>query len=115
MHELSTMMRLISAACNAAEKEKAKKITELNVEVGEMTDIVPEYLVKYFPEASKGTLAENAVFNVKSIPVRVRCLSCGREYEPSMERDRKCPTCSSIEARIITGRNTEIASMQIEN
>ena len=114
MHELSIMMRLISAACNEAEKEKAKKITELNVEVGEMTDIVPEYLVEYFPEASKGTLAEGSVFNVRSIPVRVKCLSCGREYEPSMEKDRKCPTCSSVEAHIIRGKSTEIASMQIE-
>ena len=114
MHELSTMMRLISVACNEAEKEKAKKITELNVEVGEMTNIVPEYLVKYFPEASKSTLAEGAVFNVRSIPVMVRCLSCGSEYEPSMENDRKCPICRSVEAHIVSGINTEIASMQIE-
>lgn len=115
MHELSTMIRLVSLAQETAEKEGAKKVTALTVKVGEMTGILPSYLYKYFPEASRGTLLEGAELTCTGVPVRVRCLSCGTEYEPDRIPGRVCPNCGKTAAHILAGRDVTLENIEIES
>ncbi len=105
MHELSTMINLVNMACKAADQEGGGKIISMEVSVGEMSGIIEYYLQMYFPQASKGTPAEGAELIVHMVPVRVCCLECGEEYEPSAKTNRVCPKCHSAMGRVVAGRD----------
>ncbi len=113
MHELSTMIHLVNLAADAAGKEGGGKITSMEVSVGEMSGILGCYLKQYFPQAAKGTTAEGAELVIHEIPVKVRCLQCGREYEPDRETGRVCPECGSAMGKIIAGRDVVLDSVTV--
>ena len=47
MHEMSYVVRFVNLALQKAQENRAVRVRSLTVSVGEMTDIVPEYLHKY--------------------------------------------------------------------
>lgn len=114
MHELSAMVRLVQIAEEAAKKEKADRVKSVIIDIGEMTGYLPEYLIKFFPEASKGTLLTGAELKVSFHKVKIQCAHCGTEYEPSAENDRRCPVCRSMEGHIISGRELSVRSLEVE-
>ena len=113
MHEMSTMVRMVNLACEAAEKEGGGKLKSISISVGAMTGILPYYLEKYFPAASKDTSAEGAALNIRQVPVTVKCLDCGTVYEPEKATGRCCPKCGSIRASILTGRELTLDRVEI--
>ena len=114
MHEMSTMVRMVNLACGRAEKEGGGKLKEISISVGEMTGILPVYLQKYFPAASKGTPAEGAVLKIREVPITVKCMDCGTVYEPEKASGRACPECGSIRAHILTGRELTLDQVVLE-
>ena len=64
MHEFSAACSIVDAAVQAAETHKVKKVTAVNVEVGEFTFLIPEQLEFNFEIASKKTILEGAMLNI---------------------------------------------------
>ena len=60
MHEFSFAYDIFKVAEATALKYNAKKITEVYLEIGELTLIVPELLKKSFEMATSGSIAEGA-------------------------------------------------------
>lgn len=114
MHEMSTMVRMIELASRTAEQEGGGKLKSISISVGAMTGILPYYLRKYFPAASKGTPAEGADLLIREVPVTVSCLDCGTVYEPEKESGRRCPGCGSIRAHILTGRDITLDRVELD-
>ncbi len=104
MHEMSTIVRMVNMACETARREGGGRLRSLSIRVGAMTGILPCYLEKYFPEASKGTPAEGAILKITEVPVTVSCMDCGTVYEPEKTPGRRCPRCGSIRGHVQTGR-----------
>ncbi len=115
MHELSTMIRLVNQAVNVAKENQAKTVEAIVVEVGEMTDIVPEYLHKYYPEATNGTLLEGSALKTEVISTLVRCSDCGEEFHPSRDFDYRCPACRSMKATVLKGRSVTLKQVIISD
>ncbi|MQN01361.1 MAG: hydrogenase maturation nickel metallochaperone HypA [Lachnospiraceae bacterium] len=104
MHELSYMMRMVDTALEACKKNDLKKVTEMEISVGEATGLIPHYLKDYYPKCVKGTILEGSDLTVHFIPVMAKCSDCGSEYQPSKENDYRCPNCKSFKAVIVHGR-----------
>ncbi|MCR5451719.1 MAG: hydrogenase maturation nickel metallochaperone HypA [Lachnospiraceae bacterium] len=113
MHELSYCISLVNMACENADTDK-ETITELVADVGVMTGVVPEYLIKYFPEAAKGTAAEGAVLTVNQVPVEGECLDCKKSYRPSAENGYSCPYCKSLKFDLKHGREFELINIKVK-
>ncbi len=114
MHEMSTIVRMVNLACEAAQREGGGKLRSLSIRVGAMTGILPCYLEKYFPEASRGTPAEGAVLKITEVPVTVSCMDCGTVYEPEKTPGRRCPRCGSIRGHVQTGRELMLDQIELE-
>ena len=110
MHEMSYCIRLVNMASENVDIEN-EIVTGLKINVGAMTGLVPDYLQKYFPEAAKGTVAENAELEINFIPVSGICGDCGKSYEPSAANDYRCPHCKSLKFDLKTGREFELESI----
>jgi len=114
MHEMSYVLRFVNLALRRAGECGAVRVHSLTVDVGEMTDIVPEYLHKYYPEAVRGTILEGAELRVKVVPVRIRCAGCGEEYHPDREHSYACPACGSSEGEILAGKGMTLSELTME-
>lgn len=70
MHEMHLITDLLDDILKFAEKDKAKKVTNIYIKMGEFTEINPEILKYYFMNHSKGTIAEGAVVHIEHSDAR---------------------------------------------
>ena len=113
MHEMSTVVRFVSAALEEAEKRGITEIESITVDVGEMTDIVPDYLYRYYPAAVKGTQLEGSRLVVRTVPVKAKCAACGTVFHPERANDYRCPACGSAQAKLIEGKGTVLRAIAV--
>lgn len=59
MHELSIMKAMLNVALQHAQKAEARKITAINLVIGQTSGIVDECVQFYFGFVSKGTIAQD--------------------------------------------------------
>jgi len=70
MHEMHLIQGLLKDVIELAEKEKAKKVTNIYIKMGEFTEINQEILKYYFINHSKGTIADGANINIEHSDTR---------------------------------------------
>jgi len=124
MHEFSAACSIVDAAVQAAETHNVKKVTAVNVEVGEFTFLIPEQLEFNFEIASKETILEGVKLNIKKVRGRIRCQQCAHEGEAQMGDEvpsqiamfapMKCPRCQSSSTVIIGGKDFVITNIEAE-
>ena len=114
MHEMSYIVRIVNRAIETAQEKGAVRVRRILVSVGEMTDVLPEYLHRYYVTAVKGTLLENSVLETEMEPVRVLCGECRQEYHPDRENGYACPLCKSSTGKVIFGRGVVIKQIELE-
>jgi hydrogenase nickel incorporation protein HypA/HybF len=67
MHETSLLSDMVKKIEVVAQLEGAKRVLEVTVRLGALTQISPGHLREHFVEAVKGTVAEGAALRV--VPV----------------------------------------------
>jgi hydrogenase nickel incorporation protein HypA/HybF len=115
MHEMSYIARMVSMAIEVAENNHAKTVRQIEVNIGKTSGVMPYYMHKYYPEASKGTILENATLICKEVDVKALCEECGSEYNPKRENHYLCPFCGGRKAHIIEGKGVELSNVVIED
>ena len=114
MHEMSYCIKLVNMALDAVDTSK-DTIESLSVNIGEMTGIVPEYLHKYFPEATKNTALEGAVLDIHMVPVIIKCNGCDTEYTPSRDNSYTCPACHYHSGDLLQGREFMLDNITVRS
>lgn len=113
MHELAVTENILAVALSHAQENKAKEITKVAVQIGQMTGVVEDCVRFYFDLVSKGTLAEKAKLDVESIPAQAVCSRCQKKFEVD-EYEISCPYCGSLGGKIVSGRELCVSSIEIE-
>jgi hydrogenase nickel incorporation protein HypA/HybF len=116
MHELSVMSNILEIVLDYAGKYRVQRVSKINLEVGELSDLLPEWMQTYFDFVSKDTLADKAVLSIEKLPALLRCRSCSHEY--GFTRDNwqfACPACDSADVEILQGREFRIVSIEVED
>ena len=113
MHELPVTQGMLSIALDHAAKAGAKRITRINLLIGEMSGIVDDSVQFYFDFVSKETAAEGATLNFERVPARFRCRACDTTFSPS-DREWTCPRCGELSVEIMAGREFYVDSIEVE-
>lgn len=113
MHELSITEQILSIILKEVEKHNVKRVNTIKLKMGEMSDILPEYINYYFNIISKGTAAEGALIQVQRLPIVVLCCECGRSSRIDI-RSFRCPICKSQSLKITSGNEFYIDSMEAD-
>ena len=114
MHELSITQDVVKIVLEHAEKNGAQKVLSVNLRVGELRDVVEEWMQRFFDYLSKGTLAEGAKLKIERLPVIFSC-SCGETFSANIKekRDITCPRCEGRDVTLISGREFEIIGIEV--
>jgi len=118
MHEASAaeaIVKMVSAESRARAPAAgpAPRVTVVRLVVGEATGYMEESLAFYLELFARGTPAEGAALDVRYVKPRLRCASCGAEFE-RRRFSFECPSCGG--QGVATGIGTEfyVESMDIE-
>ncbi len=114
MHELPITQNILKIALQYAEKEGATRIMTLNLVIGQLSSVIDDSIQFYWPIISEGTIAEDAKLYFRRVPAQLKCLDCGTIYELEDGQLRTCPSCESSQVSILSGREFQLESIQIE-
>ena len=121
MHEFSFAYNIFQIAEATAIKHKATKITEVQLEIGELTLIVPELLKRSFEMATSGSMAEGAELVITVLPGKIKCRECGKDSSVTLSEESQltglqlfqCKHCQSKNTEIIDGKKANIKNIKI--
>ncbi|MBN1677301.1 MAG: hydrogenase maturation nickel metallochaperone HypA [Candidatus Thermoplasmatota archaeon] len=119
MHEFSVMSQIVDSILEEAKKRDARKIEQVDLEIGDYTMLGHEQMRFAFDVLAKDTILEGAELNITTRPGRVEC-SCGYEGSPSVSEDSphkvvpilECPKCGGV-AKIVAGRECIIRNIRL--
>lgn len=110
MHELGLVYQVVKTIDEVVAEQGLTEVSEINLAVGEMTDVVPRFIEEAWKSAKHTTSYPNAVMNVEVIEGRARCNDCGFECKVR-EIEFECPSCNSTNLSVIAGREFEIKNI----
>jgi len=136
MHEWALAESILTAALEAAEKEKLKKITEIKISIGELQQIeqdIFEFALDGIIEEQGGKL-KGVKIKIETEKSTLKCKSCENTWKFSdmkkkLKEDEseaihfipevafvhtRCPKCGSPDFEITTGRGVSITSIKGE-
>ena len=93
-----------------------KRVSKINLEIGELTFINVEQLKFAFQVISRSTICEGAEIEVKFIKPSVICNNCGYKGTLDVVDDLliTCPKCGSLSLRIEKGKEFNIKNITVE-
>ncbi|ACZ62324.1 hydrogenase maturation nickel metallochaperone HypA [Dehalococcoides sp. THU3] len=114
MHELSITEELLKTIVAKAEEAKARKISRINLVIGEYAGVVEDSVKMCFDILSQDTMAKGALLEFKRIPAEFRCRLCGHTF-PSGQHSLVCPKCQGWNAEVIAGNEFFIESIEVDD
>jgi hydrogenase nickel incorporation protein HypA/HybF len=113
MHEMGIAQELVRIALEALPQDlKDPKVATLNLRIGKLAAVVPHSLTFCFEIITKDTPLEHARLDIETVPVVIRCNTCGRQWEADTPVFR-CPDCENGQVSLISGREIEIESLTL--
>jgi hydrogenase nickel incorporation protein HypA/HybF len=89
------------------------QIKRIHLILGEAAELDPNLIEKHWRELSKGTLAEHAQLHFRLKKAEVQCMACFGKYQP-LDGKIHCPYCGSYGAKILSGEEFELESIEVE-
>jgi hydrogenase nickel incorporation protein HypA/HybF len=113
MHEMSLAMGIVDLVTAKAEDGAAKKINQVELEVGQLSGVMVEALTFCFEAAAKDTLAQGAQLDVVRVEGRARCLACETSFAAE-SLVMQCPKCESYATDIVQGKELRVLSLVVD-
>ena len=115
MHELPVTQGILEIALDASERNGARRITSIQLVIGDLSSIVDDSVQFYFSQLSRGTLAENAALQFRRVPANVHCLDCGEACAARAPLPYECSYCGGTKLRLDGSRDFYIESIEVED
>lgn len=117
MHELAIAESILKIAEEELRSHGCTRLKSLKVTVGVLSGVVPESLKFGFDALVRGTVHEGAALEIIPIPLKLRCGSCGAEFEGEREVGElsPCPSCGEMLGHsVLTGKELQVSWLEGE-
>ena len=114
MHELGIVFHIIDSLEEVGKENGLTQIESVTMEVGEVSTVIPEYLIDCWNWAvkKKSALLQQCQMIVETRPAVTHCDGCGQDYG-TVEHGRICPHCGSEKTWLITGNEINIKEISV--
>ena len=112
MHELGLVSYIIDTLENLAEEENLTDVASVTLEVGEVSSVVPDYLVDCWNYAhKKSELLKDSKLKLNIIPAVTMCEECEKIFS-TIKYHKQCPYCKSYFTHLIRGDEFNIKDIE---
>lgn len=113
MHELGIVFYIIRDVKEAAQKQGVEKVSAVVMNIGEVSTIVPEYLMDCWRwAADKEDLLRGAELRFHILPAVTYCEDCQKEFG-TVAHGKICPHCGSEHTYLLRGNEVEIKEIEV--
>jgi hydrogenase nickel incorporation protein HypA/HybF len=113
MHEQGIAQEMVTTALRYGAENRARRITKLHIELSQIAHENEDSLQMYLEHLARGTIAEDAKFNISRVAVLARCVECGCEFEQH-ELLQVCPRCGTPIVAVKPFEEIRLTSIEIE-
>jgi hydrogenase nickel incorporation protein HypA/HybF len=113
MHEFSLAEEVIRLAEHEAKRNNALSVSEITIEVGNMSGIEADAFESALGLLSEGSILDKANLSIVRLKGKGVCDSCEQEFEMNKRMDT-CPQCHSFPSEIRGGNEFRVVSLVIE-
>jgi len=113
MHELSIAMSILELVEEEAQRRGDVRVAAVHLKLGPMSGVVKEALASAFELARESTDFSDCQLVIEPVPIVALCPACGMEQTIESMQNLRCPICETPTPQIITGRELEVAAMEI--
>ena len=111
MHELGIVTYVADAVEKIVKEQNISEIADVTLEIGEVSGIVPEYLVDCWDYFKKRYPAlTDSKLKYEMITAMTFCESCRKEYE-TVKYAKICPHCGSEDTYLLCGKECNIKEL----
>lgn len=112
MHEIGVVRQVVHTVEEFAKENNVDKISEIVLDIGEVSMIIPKYVEDVYPAVIKGTILEDAKLIINVVPGIVECEECDEIYN-IVEHEGYCPNCGSFEKTVLSGDSFLIREIHV--
>ena len=113
MHELGIVFYIIRDVKKAAQEHGVEKVSTVVMNIGEVSTIVPEYLMDCWRwAADKEDLLRGAELRFHILPAVTYCEDCQKEFG-TVAHGKICPHCGSEHTYLLRGNEVEIKEIEV--
>ena len=114
MHELGIVFHIIEKVEKIAEENNVKKVTKVNLEIGEVSTVIPNYFLDVWKWAIKKTkYMQECACNIVVIEAISYCENCKETFQTT-KFAKICPHCLSNKTYLVTGDEVNIKDVEVE-
>jgi hydrogenase nickel incorporation protein HypA/HybF len=113
MHELSIALSLIDRVTEEAESRGGLEVAAVHLKLGALSGVDKEALLFSYGLACEGTILEGSRLVIESIPLVIYCEACQKDRIPPSIYQLSCPECETPGQKIVTGREIEVAFLEV--
>ena len=105
MHELSVMKHIVGTVVSVCEKQQNYHVKDITLLVGEGRNFIEKWVQSYYDMLTEESEIYGAKVNIETVPITVRCNSCGEIYPASLHNTDSiaCTNCGSENYTMLTG------------
>lgn len=112
MHELGIVINIAETVEKFARENDVSQVASITLQVGELSSIVPHYLLECFPAAvDRSELLRDTELKIEILEANCMCRKCNKVYS-FMENRKICPLCGKEDTEIISGREFFIKEIE---
>ena len=112
MHELGTVFYVIKEVEKLCDENKLTKVGSVTLQIGEVSGIIPEYIVDCWNWAVKESkYMKEAELKVEKLEAVTFCEDCKQTY-PTVKYAKICPYCGSEHTFLLAGNEYNIKEIE---
>jgi hydrogenase nickel incorporation protein HypA/HybF len=113
MHELSIASSMIDQIIEESETRGGLDVEVVHLKLGIFSGVDKDALLFSYELACEGTPLQGSRLVIETIPVVIYCLVCQRDRIPPSVYQLSCPECQTPGQTIVSGREIEVAFLEV--
>jgi hydrogenase nickel incorporation protein HypA/HybF len=113
MHELSIAISMIDQIAEESTSRGGLNVEVVHMRLGVFAGVDKAALLFAYELACEGTPLQGSRLVIETIPLVVFCPVCKQEKTPPSVYQICCPECLSPTPEILSGREMEVASLEV--
>lgn len=106
------MESALDAVRREARAHHARHVERIVLRIGAISGVEPEALRFAFDALIPGTIARDARLDIESVPARVHCRSCAKDFVAERGFIFRCPGCGDFSSEVREGRELELSRIE---